>query len=255
MTIGITERGDAGIDMSWTNKIHKVDGVILITKNITDAFAKKVIALHKNNYKIIVHCTCTGWGNSYMEPNVPSFETQIKNLDNLIKNGFPISQIVLRIDPIFPTAEGLQRVYNVLNEAHNAPHLNKLQNVRIRISIYDEYAHIRKRLQNNGLNNIYNGALFAPDYLMTFTRHKLKKFAETYNIRYECCAEPKLSDDIFDHCGCISNKDLSILGLDNVPETDINKQNRYGCLCLSCKKELLTNRQQCPHKCLYCYWK
>ena len=34
MKIGITERGDAGLDLSWKEKIHEMDVSILITKNI-----------------------------------------------------------------------------------------------------------------------------------------------------------------------------------------------------------------------------
>ena len=37
--------------------------------------------------------------------------------------------------------------------------------------------------------------------------------------------------------------------------TEINRQNRNGCLCLACKKEMLTQKHPCAHKCLYCYWK
>lgn len=35
MKIGITERGDPSIDFTWTKKLDKVDGAILITKNLT----------------------------------------------------------------------------------------------------------------------------------------------------------------------------------------------------------------------------
>ena len=37
MNIGITERGDPSIDFSWVEQMEKMDGVILITKNLTDA--------------------------------------------------------------------------------------------------------------------------------------------------------------------------------------------------------------------------
>ena len=39
--IGITERGDAALNMSWTKKLHTVDGIIAITKNLTDEFIEK----------------------------------------------------------------------------------------------------------------------------------------------------------------------------------------------------------------------
>lgn len=35
MKIGITEQGDAGLDLSWVKKLSNVDAAILITKNLT----------------------------------------------------------------------------------------------------------------------------------------------------------------------------------------------------------------------------
>jgi hypothetical protein len=55
--IGITERGDAGIDYEWLEKIHSVKAAILITKEVNDTFIDNVI--NKNN--VIVHATVTGW--------------------------------------------------------------------------------------------------------------------------------------------------------------------------------------------------
>ena len=45
MKIGITERGDAGIDLSWESKLKydAIDGAVLITKNITDRFREVVM--------------------------------------------------------------------------------------------------------------------------------------------------------------------------------------------------------------------
>ena len=75
MKIGVTERGDAGIDFTWVNKLKNrtVDGAILITKNVNDTFIKNVMDLYKNGFtQIIVHCTCTGHGRTIIEPNVPA---------------------------------------------------------------------------------------------------------------------------------------------------------------------------------------
>lgn len=33
--IGITEAGDAGLDLSWVNKLDTVDGAVVITKCIS----------------------------------------------------------------------------------------------------------------------------------------------------------------------------------------------------------------------------
>ena len=108
MKIGITERGDASIDYQWVEKLPSVDGTILITKNLTDRFIDTVIKCYGNGDKLIVHATCTGWGRTDFEPNVPDYKTQLHQLKKLIKKGFPADHCVLRIDPIFPTLSAFE---------------------------------------------------------------------------------------------------------------------------------------------------
>lgn len=48
MKIGVTERGDAGIDFSWKDKSHTVDGMILITKAINNVFLQKISEMKSN---------------------------------------------------------------------------------------------------------------------------------------------------------------------------------------------------------------
>ena len=134
--IGITERGDAALDFSWYDKLNTVSGAILITKNITDEFIHRVMQAYQNGYKLIIHATCTGWGQSIIEPNVPPYHSQLSQLRKLIKKGFPLEQCVLRIDPIFPTSNGLKRVCEVLDMAFD---MQLLPRMRVRISIFDEY--------------------------------------------------------------------------------------------------------------------
>ena len=67
--IGITEAGDAGLDLSWVNKLDTVDGAVVITKCISPEFYDAVLS---NKDKLIIHATFTGYGHSVLEPNVPS---------------------------------------------------------------------------------------------------------------------------------------------------------------------------------------
>ena len=105
MIFGITEAGDASRDYSWTEKVNDTDMSVIITKHITDEFIEKVL-LFKN--KVVIHATCTGYGGTVLEPNVPDYKVQLDAVKKLIKSGFPASQIVVRIDPIIPTAKGLK---------------------------------------------------------------------------------------------------------------------------------------------------
>ena len=251
MKIGITERGDAGINLSWVSKVNTVDGMILITKNLTETFCLQVLDLYNKGYKIIVHCTCTGYGNSSLEPNVPDYKTQLKHLAYLIDMGFPADNCVLRIDPIFPSEKGLNRVREVINYFIS---LNTGV-TRIRISIVDEYKHVKERYRQHGWNPLY-GDNFGPSNEQV---EMVANLLNAYAFTYEVCAEDYLAKRLRDSMiiGCISPKDLRIMGIPyaNSNELSINPQNRKGCHCLSCKTELLTDRKQCPNGCVYCFWK
>jgi DNA repair photolyase len=247
MKIGITERGDAGLDFSWVDKLSSgyVDGAILITKNINDKFINNVITLYNMNAKIILHCTVTGFGGTKFEPNVPNYKVQIDNLKKMLTLGFPSRNCVLRIDPIFPTDEGLEAVKNVVEYAkENVPDIN-----RIRISIFDEYNHVKKRFINAGVEPLYKD-IQCSDEQKEKVNNFLNDIFKDSEFELESCAE---NIEIAVPTGCVSEKDLNILDLQKLSDK-INPQNRSGCLCLNCKTELLNNKKRCPHQCLYCFW-
>lgn len=247
--IGITERGDAGINLAWSQKLCTVNGAVLITKNITKNFRNEVLKKYSEGHKLIVHCTCTGYGHTPLEPNVPNYKEQLNNLKELIDMGFPADRCVLRIDPIFPTEKGLNRVKETLNYFMS---LNT-RVTRIRVSIVDEYKHVKKRYRQLGWNPIYGDAFGPSVEQIKAVADVLAQFPQ---YTFETCAENKLAD-ITANCrvqGCISNVDLWLMGLSEVNLSE-NPQNRVDCHCLSCKTELLTERKQCPHQCVYCFWK
>lgn len=250
MKIGITERGDAGADLSWYDRLDTVSGAILITKDVNDNFIEKVMQAYQSGYKLIVHATCTGWGSSMIESGVPLPLVQLKQLCKLIENGFPIEQCVLRIDPIIPNKEGLNKVCDVLNLAFS---MNLLPRIRVRISVLDEYPHVKERFRKIGLKPVYGQSFYAPKAMMEEVYNTLSR----YDIQFHTCAEPYLTakDGTFVHSGCVSEIDLRILGIQPDDTANINPQNRNGCKCLSCKTELLTCKHPCKHQCKYCYWK
>lgn len=266
MRIGFTERGDAGLDLSWFDKCKagKVDGLIAITKALTPLCAQKLLELHKSGFPTILHCGCTGWGGTYMEPNVPSPTKQLDALKNLVDAGFPVNHVVLRIDPIVPTAEGLKLVKRVLNGAAARGFLNSA--FRVRISVIDEYRHVKDRYAELGVAPAYGPTNFsATDKQFRDVVEMLWPYHDLRGIVFETCAEERLSQvaktalefdksSLLMRCGCVSRQDLDIMGLD-YDKDFVNPQGRNGCLCLGCKVELLENKRRCPNQCLYCYWR
>lgn len=241
MRIGITEAGDASLDYTWLNKINSCDGVILITKNITDHFITAVLPY---KHKVIVHATCTGMGGTVIEPNVPHYIQQLSQVSKLISAGFPVNQIVVRIDPIIPTTKGLLTAQKVIDAS--PVH-------RFRFSVLDAYPHVRARFIAAGIWLPYENNFQASDAQFEMLKKWLA--SQSPNDVFECCAEDRLLNTPgVQATGCVSEKDINLLGLtlDAVYQTGLQ---RKSCRCLSCKTELLSHKQRCPHGCLYCYWK
>lgn len=247
ITIGITEQGDGGLDLSWADKLNNISGAIIITKNLNPA-CKKQLLKHKD--KVILHCGCTGMGQSVYEPNVPHFRYQIFELMKLISKGFDPSHIVLRIDPILPTVQGLLCTKAVLDHVQGLQKTDKLPELRIRISVMDCYPHVRQRFTQADIPVPYTQF-----YANKFQMRQVTNLLSQYPYVYETCAEKYLNSPIYKQTGCVSEQDLKILNITPDKNFYTNPQNRNGCLCLSCKRELLTKKQRCPHKCLYCYWR
>lgn len=239
MKIGITERGDASRDLSWISKTNNLDAVVLITKNVTDQFIDEALNIKD---KAIIHATITGWGGTIYEPNLENYLYVLDQVDMLRDKGFSANKIVIRIDPIFPTEEGIARAKQVLDES-----IYRGYN-RFRVSILDMYPHVRKRFEDNNLD-IPISRFQATESQIDLVSGLLLEYKDSV---IECCAEPKLKNVV--HRGCVSEYDLDILGIDH-KELEIGSNQRRDCMCLSCKTELLTTKHPCMNNCLYCYWK
>jgi hypothetical protein len=226
--IGITERGDAGLDFSWEESYEKqkCDGAILITKHLSTNFIERAA-----KYNSIVHATITGWGFTLIEGNVPSVDSSYVFFDGAVR-ALGKDRVVLRIDPIIPTEEGIRRATEVYS-------LFKGYKTRVRISFLDNYPHVKKRFQKAGIEPL--------DYDFHAPLSQRKEISTLFP-NAEICGEPEM-----DCSGCISEKDLKTM---NIISSDIRVgHQRPACKCLALKRELLNSRKQCASKCLYCYWK
>lgn len=253
MKIGITERGDPVFHYAELNKKFKnndVDGAIIITKNITNKKLQKFLLNYKN--KIILHSSITFLGQSIIEPNVPKYQNSLKSLEELVNSGFNSNHIVFRLDPII----GQKQINNLIN---NLDFIKKLNINRIRFSFCQFYQHVKDRfLKNNiplpklDINNFNLNSDFIYNSLNIF-----ETLSQKYDIIFESCGQNIPNEfKIIQKNGCISEKDLNILNLniDNTIHLPEFKQRRF-CNCLNVKTELLTEKKQCKHGCLYCYWK
>ena len=244
---GITERGDAGLDLSWQNRLNAVVGAIIISKSDSIELEN---ALLKHSNKCIYHATCTGLGGTLIEPNVPPFRKKLDHIWRLIDQGFPKNQIIIRIDPLMPLSwiETMEKNLGVKDYLLTLKAILQFaEDVginSIRYSYLDFYDSTIKRLsklpfkfKSSGLNE--------DDYIHLEEINK--------NLIYSACAEFKVPRE--HRVGCISREDLQRLGIENKYLFTGNSLQRQYCLCPKQKLELLNKNYQCDHKCLYCYWK
>ena len=244
MKIGVTERGDPSIDFSWVEKSKTMDGVVLITKNLTDKVIEKA---QENLDKYIFHISCTGYGGTVFEPNIPDFHHQLGQATKLLALGVSVDRVVIRIDPIIPTLSGITTAGKVFLNAI------KMGFKRFRVSVMDAYPHVRKRMQDSGIEPPYGDRFTAPQEMFDNVDSLVRQLKKLHpDISIESCAEGKLNET--ESIGCVSEKDLDILGIKH-NTVDSAGYQRKGCLCCSAKTELLSERKQCPYRCIYCYWK
>lgn len=234
--VGITERGDPSLNFDWVSKLLCLN--IIITKNLTSEMIKH---LTNNKTRIILHITCTGFGGSNIEPNIPTIKETYVQICRLIAAGFPTEQIVLRIDPIIPTKfmaeHGLVYILDTFKDTGIT---------RVRYSFLDIYKHVKERFEQANIKLPYE-TFHCPVYMQERILQIFDEYTDIY--QFESCAE-----NTHHALGCVSHVDFDILGI-KIGHVNSKGTQRKLCLCFSGKTELLDKRSQCAYGCLYCYWK
>lgn len=224
--IGVTERGDGGLNHSWMNKLGSVDGVIIITKH-----PQKLPSLVSP--KMLLHCTITGMGGTVLEPGVKPWRETIEAYEKWLGILGP-ERCILRVDPIIPTKKGLEAALRVIEHC----------NGRLRISFMDMYPHVIERFKAASLPIPFHGSFHYP----LEKRMEALEAIQRIHSDVEICAEPDMKCS-----GCVSQRDLAAIGLD--VKLDGKSSQRPLCMCVAQKVELLDTRHPCGSKCLYCYWR
>lgn len=236
MNIGITERGDAGLDFSWT----KYKGPkILITKapqNLFNIFGDLKFDLRD----CIIHCSITGLGGTLWEPHVSPIDETLYAYNKLVEE-LGGNKVILRIDPIIIGVSD-KNIIQLVESARG----------RLRISFLDMYDHVRARLTQQKIEIPVAHTTFHADIVLRKKWFSVIEdiYKKIYpNGEVEVCGEPGLKCT-----GCVSEKDLIALNITDSISTTL-KQQRLSCQCLAEKTELLYNKRPCAHNCIYCYWK
>ena len=250
---------------SWINRVQGFDFVLYITKVLNPHIIKLLTdgesPISYQNKASVIHLTCTGWGGTFLEPNVVSRETFKDKAAQLIAAGYPKDRLVWRVDPIIPIKEGLEKFKASVDLAIS------LGIYRIRASVMQLYKHSYERIKEtpiiDEINSIYKGK-FWPDKdasweFMVELLDIVQSFKEEHSdISFEACASSMLHKCGFKDIPCMSEFDLNINGFEpNSSWGMMHGTQRAGCSCLL-KQQLIPggfSRGRCPNKCLYCYLK
>lgn len=237
--VGITETSDICFNLDAFDNLCRAN--IIVTKRLTNKLIDKLV---ENKDKCILHLTCTGMGGSKLEPMAPTKEQTFTKFNELIEKGFPVNQVVLRIDPIVPTRKGINTAILVMD-------LFKDSGItRVRYSSLDMYKHVIDRFNEENIPLPYK--TFHADIAdRKYLDEKLRAIAVFMGATVEACGEPG-----FPSLGCISQKDIDILGLTNDIILVGDADQRTECKCPSNKKQLIKGKPEpCATACLYCFWK
>lgn len=129
-------------------------------------------------------------------------------------------RVVLRIDPIIPTTDGIARARAVYDFLTGAPTTsNPKYGTRVRISFLDNYPHVKARFQAAGLEPMkYNF------HATLASRMEMASFFPGAEI----CGEPGMKCT-----GCVSERDLRTLCIE--PSESLGGIQREACKCLAVK--------------------
>lgn len=141
---------------------------------------------------------------------------------------------------------GVARVRKVLDAAYD---MGILPDMRVRISLLDEYKHVKDRFRSLGYNPIYGERFSANQREADLVMEALS----SYDLQYESCAEPLLEKyKNVTAVGCVSNKEAHLFHLD---DSNSYCGQRRNCKCIDYKTEMLHKKKRCNNECLYCYWR
>jgi hypothetical protein len=242
LRIGITERGDGGLEIDTVlKKLPKLDGAIIVTK------APQLLLNKDLPPNTVIHATITGMGGTVMEPGVADPDVTIPAYLELVKK-YGGQRVVLRVDPILPEDEDIWQKAHLIKREWLP---EQAEGCRVRISFLDFYPHVVKRILAIGYRGwIPKNSIHADIVMREFGWKVLNRITlEKTGNSVEVCGEPDLPCT-----GCVSERDLKAMGI-TVPAGEDLKNQRPCCLCLASKVELLEHRGQCAHRCAYCYWK
>lgn len=121
-------------DPCYENKLRDLeskmgDYCIIRTKRLTREFIEFCV---RNKQKIYIHMILSGLNRTPFEPNIPTVAETFRSMQELFIAGFPMTQLLLWVDPVIPNRNGLAVLKLILRMFSEFPDL-RLRRMRVNV--------------------------------------------------------------------------------------------------------------------------
>lgn len=252
----------------FTKMVKKIDvskelihSIVFWSKNY-DVFIKDRAGerLKKLGYKLYFNFTINS-ESSLLEPNLPSLEKRIKQLDTLADRFGP-EKISWRLDPIcfYKTCPDSPEKNNLSDFSHIAQKVSDSGIKKCVTSFFDNYKKIQTRLK--WMNKMNHSSVFFIDPAMEKKIkiiQRMEKHLAKAGVKLHLCCEK----EVFSHLGqksrvlenaCIDGNHLKTL-FGGSPEIkrDYGQRSKQGCKCTRSIDIGSYADHPCFHNCIFCY--
>lgn len=250
---GITDLGEPAATDIWMDSYEYFGCklAIIVSKGMPSEKGQQWMLDHKNT--TLFHAGITGWEGTEVQCGTASTEERFAAVEKLIKAGFPRDHVVIRVDPVLLTKEGIKRAWHVMQEAARRGF------TAIKYSWCDVfYQHAQARWQVIGFKKPFDvkepaGRVLAQDLV-----NRILKLENESNIHFSICAEKNVVGLGNEHHneGCVDTWAFEKCGF---AASDVvgNANQRGGCGCGANKTELIPMSMIscCAHECTFCFVK
>jgi hypothetical protein len=228
-----------------------VHTVVLWSKNFTNLLENRAglkDALRKYD-QIYLHLTITGLGGTFIERSVPSFQTVLYQLEDLVGLVGNPRRISVRFDPVIYWKEGEHVCTNLRNFEKIVPSLEKQGIEDIRISFAQWYGKAKRRAAKHRFSFVDT-----PREKKRLDADYLVQIAKRWNLNLFSCSQDFLTKvDGIRPSSCIDGSHLqSLHPRGEQASTKKDRTQRQECRCTD-STDIGSYTQFCPHCCLYCY--
>jgi len=224
---------------------HSIHTVVIWTKDPSNLLHHQALRDALSHVgQVFLHWTITGLGGTFLEPNVPPADEQVRLLDDIISYVGDPRRVHWRYDPLISARRATERASNLDLDVFRslARAIARAGVPVVHTSFATMYPKVVRRLAAAGVEVEEHETSFRHDFM-----ERLSAAAAESGLRLQTCCEPG-----FPMQRCIDGELLRALHPAQAPcRTDRARGQRKLCGCTHSLD--VGHYLPCPNRCLYCY--